>query len=63
MRNPLFTGSAVAIVTPFTENGVDFEKLGELIELQIREGTDAVVICGTTGEASTMPDEEHLSAI
>lgn len=63
MRKPIFTGSCVAIVTPFTENGIDFNKLGELIEFQIREGTDALVICGTTGEASTMPDEEHKSAI
>lgn len=63
MRNPIFTGSGVAIVTPFTDDGVDFEKLGELIEFQIREKTDAIVICGTTGEASTMPDDEHISVI
>lgn len=63
MRKPLFEGSCVAIVTPFTENSVDFEKLGELIDFQLREGTDAIVICGTTGEASTMPDEEHKAAI
>jgi len=63
MKNPVFVGSAVAIVTPFTENGVDFSKLEELIEYQIKEGTDAIVICGTTGEASTMPDEEHKSVI
>lgn len=63
MRKPIFTGSAVAIVTPFDEDGVDFNKLGELIEFQIQEGTDAIVICGTTGEASTMPDKEHLATI
>ena len=63
MRNPVFTGSGVAVITPFTDNGIDFEKLGELIEFQIKEGTDALVICGTTGEASTMPDDEHKSAI
>lgn len=63
MRKPIFTGSAVAIITPFTNDGIDFEKLGELIEFQIKEGTDALVICGTTGEASTMPDEEHKAAI
>ena len=63
MRNPLFTGSGVAIITPFTKDGIDFDKLGELIEFQIREGTDALIICGTTGEASTMPDEEHKAAI
>lgn len=63
MKTPIFAGSGVAIVTPFTENGVDFEKLEELIEFQIKEGTDAIIICGTTGEASTMPDEEHKSVI
>ena len=63
MRKPVFVGSGVAIVTPFTEDGIDFNKLGELIDYQIKEGTDAIVICGTTGEASTMPDEEHKSAI
>ncbi|MCX8130237.1 MAG: 4-hydroxy-tetrahydrodipicolinate synthase [Clostridia bacterium] len=63
MRKPIFTGSCVAVVTPFTDDGIDFSKLEELIEFQIKEGTDAIVICGTTGEASTMPDEEHKSAI
>lgn len=63
MREPIFTGSGVAIVTPFTEDGVDYAKLEELIEFQVREGTDALVICGTTGEASTMPDEEHKAVI
>jgi len=63
MTKPIFTGSGVAIVTPFTNDGIDFDKLGELIEFQISEGTDAIVICGTTGEASTMPDDEHKSAI
>jgi len=63
MRKPVFTGSGVAIITPFTEDGVDFEKLEELIEFQIKEGTDALIICGTTGEASTMPDEEHKEVI
>ena len=59
----LFTGSAVAIVTPFTESGIDYDKLAELIEYQISNGSDAIVICGTTGEVSTLPDEEHISAI
>lgn len=63
MKKCIFTGSGVAIVTPFTEDGVDFKKLGELIEFQIKEKTDAIVICGTTGEASTMPDQEHISVI
>lgn len=60
----IFKGSAVALVTPFDENGnVNFEKIKELVEFQIGNGTDAIVACGTTGEASTMNDEEHLSAI
>ena len=63
MKTPIFTGSAVAIVTPFTENGVDFPKLEELIEFHIKNNTDAIVICGTTGESSTMPEEEHLETI
>lgn len=63
MRKPVFTGAGVAIITPFTDNGIDFDKLGELIEFQIKEGIDSIIICGTTGEASTMPDEEHKSAI
>ncbi len=62
-RKPVFTGSGVAIVTPFTADGVDFPKLEELIEFQISNGTDAIIICGTTGEASTMPDEEHKACI
>ncbi|MGL4738296.1 MAG: 4-hydroxy-tetrahydrodipicolinate synthase [Cellulosilyticaceae bacterium] len=63
MTNPIFTGSGVAIITPFNESGIDFDKLGELIEWQIAEGTDAIIICGTTGEAPTMPIEEHKEAI
>lgn len=63
MKRVLFEGSCVAIITPFTETGVDFPKLRELLEWHISEGTDGVVICGTTGESSTMPDEEHMEAI
>ena len=60
----IFTGAGVAIVTPMKENGdVNFEKLGEILEEQIAEGTDAVIIGGTTGESSTMTHEEHLEAI
>lgn len=59
----IFKGSAVAIVTPFHNNKVDFEKLKELIEWHINEGTDAIVICGTTGEASTMTKEEKEKTI
>ncbi len=63
MKNAIFTGAGVAIITPFTKDGVDFPKLAELLEYQIANGTDAIIICGTTGEASTMPDAEHLSVI
>ena len=63
MKTPIFTGACVAIVTPFTENGINFDKLGELIERQIAGGTDAICICGTTGEASTQTIEEHKAAI
>lgn len=63
MKKPLFTGSGVALVTPFTKEGVDYDKLGELIEFHIANKTDAIIICGTTGEASTMPDAEHKEAI
>ena len=60
----VFKGSAVALVTPFDENGkVNFDKIKELVEYHIENGTDAIVACGTTGEASTMNDEEHLAAI
>lgn len=60
----IFTGAGVAIVTPMKENGdVNFEKLGEILEEQIAEGTDAIVICGTTGESATLSHEEHLAAV
>lgn len=59
----IFKGSAVALITPFNNNGVDFEKLGELIEFHIKNKTDAIVICGTTGESTTMSDIEKLSVI
>lgn len=60
----IFKGAAVAIVTPMKENKeVDFEKLEQLIDFQIENNTDAIVICGTTGEASTLTHEEHLECI
>lgn len=60
----IFKGAAVAIVTPMKENGeVNYEKLKDLIEFQIANGTDAIVACGTTGEASTLTHEEHLDVI
>lgn len=63
MKKPIFRGSAVAIVTPFTDKGVDFAKLAELCEFQIKNQTASIIVAGTTGEASTMPDAEHLEAI
>lgn len=58
-----FTGSGVAIITPFDGLKTNYDELGKLIEYHISNKTDAIIICGTTGEASTMPDEEHLAAI
>lgn len=58
-----FTGSGVAIITPFDGDKTNYDELGRLIEMHIENKTDAIVICGTTGEASTMPDAEHLAAI
>lgn len=59
----LFKGSGVAIVTPFNDQGVDFKKLEELLEWHIQSGTDAVIVCGTTGEASTMSEQERKETI
>lgn len=60
----LFTGSGVALVTPFTaDNQVNYPKLGELIEWHIEHKTDALIVCGTTGEAPTLRDEEHVAII
>ncbi len=64
MRTPIFKGAAVALVTPMNADGsVNFAKLDELIEFQIQNGTDSIVACGTTGEASTLSHEEHLNVI
>ncbi len=60
----IFKGAGVAIVTPMKENGeVNYEKLAEMIEFQIANGTDAIIVCGTTGESSTLTHEEHLDVI
>lgn len=60
----IFRGAGVAIVTPFKADGsVDFDNYGQLIEWQIAEGTDAIISCGTTGEASTMTDEEQIETV
>ena len=63
MKNTVFTGAATAIVTPLTKDGIDYEQYGRLIEWQISEGIDAIVAVGTTGEGSTLSDEEHKAAI
>ena len=61
---PVFKGAGVAIVTPFKDNGdVNYDKFGEIIEQQIQNGTDAIIVCGTTGEAATLTEDEHLDAI
>ena len=62
-KQTVFRGSAVAIVTPFCNNVVDYDALGRLIDRQIESSTDAIVICGTTGESSTLTDEEHRECI
>lgn len=59
----IFRGSCVALITPFTQTGVDFDKLKQLIEWHISEGTDAILVCGTTGEATTMTLEEKKQTI
>lgn len=63
MREPVFTGACTAIVTPFHEKGIHYDKLGELIELQVASGIDAICICGTTGESSTQSIREHIAAV
>ncbi len=64
MKKTIFTGAGVAIITPFTEdNKVNFDELGRIIDNQIENGTDAIIICGTTGEGSTLTHEEHSEAI
>lgn len=63
MKTPIFVGSAAAIVTPFTDTGINFDNLAKICEFQIENKTQAIVVAGTTGESSTMPDEEHLAVI
>ena len=64
MKNTIFTGAGVAIATPMNADGsINFDKLGELIDFNIDNGTDAIIICGTTGESATMTDEEHIESI
>ena len=62
-KQPIFRGAATALITPMTEQGVDYKAFGKLIDWQIEEGIDALVIAGTTGEASTLTDEEHREVL
>ena len=59
----IFEGSGVALITPFTETGVDYDKLKEILEWHVKEGTDSIIICGTTGEATTMTLDEKKEVI
>ncbi|MBR2927045.1 MAG: 4-hydroxy-tetrahydrodipicolinate synthase [Clostridia bacterium] len=63
MKKTVFTGAATAIITPFYNNEVDYDAFARLIDWQIDEGIDALVVCGTTGEASTLTDEEHRAVM
>lgn len=64
MKNTIFTGAGVAIVTPMNSDcSINYDKLGEMIDYQIENKTDAIIICGTTGESSTMTDDEHHECI
>lgn len=62
-HNPIFKGIATALITPMTEEGIDYANFARLVEFQIKNGVDALVVCGTTGEASTLTDDEHRDAI
>ena len=62
-KETIFRGAATALITPLTETGVDYEAFGKLIDWQLAEGIDALVICGTTGEGSTLTDEEHRQVL
>lgn len=63
MKKLVFRGAGVAVITPFTETGINYPELGRIIEDQIAGGTDAIIITGTTGESATMTDAEHREAI
>lgn len=63
MKNTVFTGVATALITPLYDGGIDFDLFGRLIDWQIESGVDAIVACGTTGESSTLTDEEHREVI
>lgn len=63
MKQPVFTGSGVAIITPFTNDGVDYPALSRLLDFQLENGTDAIIVCGTTGEAAAMSYAERARTI
>ena len=63
MKRIIFKGCGTAIITPFTENGVNYEEFRKMIEFQIKEGADSIIVCGTTGESSTMTLEEKKETI
>ena len=63
MKETIFKGCGTAIATPFTEEGVNFEEFGRLLEDQVKEGVDAIIVCGTTGESSTMSEQERKETI
>lgn len=63
MKQPVFTGSGVAIITPFTSDGIDYPSLRRLLDFQLENGTDAIIVCGTTGEAAAMSYEERMRTI
>ena len=60
MKKIIFKGCGTAIITPFTKDGVNFDEFKKLIEFQIENGADSIIVCGTTGEASTMTLEEKM---
>ena len=62
-NHPIFRGIATALITPTTPTGIDYDRFGRLIDWQIQQGINALVICGTTGESSTLTDAEHRRAI
>lgn len=62
-ENSIFRGASTALITPLNAEGIDYENFGKLIDWQIEEGIDSLVICGTTGEGSTLSDEEHRDAL
>lgn len=63
MKKILFKGCGTAIATPFTKNGINFEEFKKLIEFQIDQGADSIIVCGTTGESTTMTEEERKQTI